>query len=146
MSETKTLLGGLPRLGQNPLRELAAEPSPVSAPPDLPTFGPEPGSEEPAAEPAADAQEGVEASEESRGGPPLPDLLAQALDQSHLPDLVTVRPTEGGRTVEPAAVPSAGPPAPVAGVASGEGSGGDRSAEIGPFIGASAKRRRRFGR
>jgi hypothetical protein len=75
-------------------------------------------------------------------GPQFPDLFERAMSQSHVPDLVSVS-ADGTRRVQEGAPPArARAKAPAMAGASTDAT----SSEIGPFTGASAKRRRRWGR
>jgi hypothetical protein len=75
-------------------------------------------------------------------GPQFPDLFERAMSQSHVPDLVSVS-ADGSRRVQDASPPArARAKAPAMAGASTDAT----SSEIGPFTGASAKRRRRWGR
>jgi hypothetical protein len=78
-----------------------------------------------------------------RGGPQFPDLFQRAIAGSSMADLVSVNSPDGSRRIEDDLPParSRGKAPAMAGAESGI-----RSAEIGPFIGASARRRRRWGR
>ncbi len=75
-------------------------------------------------------------------GPQFPDLFERAMSQSHVPDLVSVS-ADGTRRVQDGSPPARGrAQAPAM-----AGAGTDASSsEIGAFTGASAKRRRRWGR
>jgi hypothetical protein len=124
----------------------------------LPGFGPSepspddaqaaPGPVAPGDTPAADAAPADDPP--VKRGPQFPDLFERAMSGSHVPDLVSVNSTDGRRRVEEAAPPpvrsrATTPAMTGAEVASANGTA-SRSDEIGPFTGASAKRRRRWGR
>lgn len=75
-------------------------------------------------------------------GPQFPDLFERAMGPSHVPDLVSVS-ADGRRQVEDAS-PTVRARAKAPAMAGATGDSG--SGEIGPFTGASAKRRRRWSR
>ena len=78
-------------------------------------------------------------------GPRFPDMFERALSESHLPEIVTVNGPDGSRRQDEAPPPARRRAATSADDTSADaGSDADGSAEIGPFVGASARRRRRL--